>query len=142
MGNDADLVVPNLWLGNKYAACNENFIQTNQIRCIINVSLNIPNCFDFYYNIKYLRIPVENRLKDICIFQSFLDTSYKLIDECLEKGEGILVHCKRGHRRSVMVVTYYLMKKYKLDYDEVKNYIKCARPSAFKCPIYLKAAFI
>ena len=137
-----DCIVPHLWLGNMYAARDIDFIKSNQIKCIINVTRNIPNFFEEDIGIQYLRIPVENRRKYICLFKSFLEIFYHLIDEFIRKREGVLVHCKRGHRRSIMVITYYLMKKYNLSYEEVRDYVTNIRPLTYKCPMHLKHAFI
>ena len=50
----------------------------------------------------------------------------------LQKGEHILVHCKRGHHRSAAIVVAYLIRYMKGDYIKSIEYIHKLRPYALR----------
>ena len=126
--NNYDEIIPNLFLGNYLASKNKYFIKKKNIKGIINVTIKIPN---YLKKIDYLRIPVENKKKYINIFKNNLENIVPFVDKYLDKNKGILIHCKSGHRRSVCVVAYYLMKKYNIELDVILKYIKKKRPTIF-----------
>ena len=59
--NDADEIIPRLWLGNVRASTDDNFIQRNGIQVVFNCTKNLP--FSPMIPIKY-RIPVDDNLKE------------------------------------------------------------------------------
>lgn len=59
-----------------------------------------------------------------------IEIGYHFMDHAIDADEKILVHCMAGVSRSVSTVTYYFMKKYYLDYDEVIKFIKQNRKVA------------
>ena len=40
----------------------------------------------------------------------------------------MLIHCAYGVSRSPSIVIAYLMKKYKIDFDEAEHFVKRKRP--------------
>lgn len=59
-----------------------------------------------------------------------IEIGYNFIDIAVISNKNILVHCMAGISRSVSLVTYYLMKKYHIDYDKAVTYIKNRRSVA------------
>jgi predicted protein tyrosine phosphatase len=59
------------------------------------------------------------------------DKVNQFIDESLQKGENVLVHCMAGISRSVSLVISYLMYKYKFSYIDALLIIQKTRPIAF-----------
>src|SRR2546430_196215 len=53
--SDADLVADQIWIGNYLASKNSDFIISNKIKNIINVTNDIPNKFSF---VKYTTFPI------------------------------------------------------------------------------------
>ena len=121
-------ILPNLFLGNYLASQNKLFVKSQNIGGIINVTIKEPN---FFPGIDYLRIPVENKQKYIKTFEKNLNKIVPFVDKYLKKGESVLIHCKSGHRRSVCVLAYYIMKKYNLKRKDVLKYIRNIRPTVF-----------
>jgi protein-tyrosine phosphatase len=121
-------ILPNLFLGNYLASQNKSFIKNQNIGGIINVTIKEPN---FFSGINYLRISVENKKKYIKTFEKKLNKIVPFVDKHLKKGKGVLIHCKSGHRRSVCVLAYYMMKKYNLKRKDVLQYIRNIRPTIF-----------
>jgi protein-tyrosine phosphatase len=131
--NDVDLIIPNLWLGNKKAALDENFIKNNNIKHIVNVTDGI-NCP--FTDITYYHIPIKD--KKMCDIESkdtmikYIDTSMDFILNGLKKNEGVLVHCRKGHHRSANIVVIFLMKYLKIGYLPAIIYINNIRPYSLR----------
>src|ERR1700733_6446960 len=56
-----------------------------------------------------------------------IEIGYHFIDLAIKNNHHILVHCMAGISRSVSVITYYIMKKYNVDYNCAANFIKSKR---------------
>ena len=125
--DNANKIIPGLFLGNYLASQSSKFIDNNKIKAIVNLTPDFPNTFD--NKIDYLRIPVQNKKEYIKIFESYLPLAYKFIDQYIENNKNVLVHCKAGHRRSVSLIVYYLMKKYGFSRKIAFDYIKEIRPT-------------
>jgi protein tyrosine/serine phosphatase len=147
--NDADEIIPNLWLGNHRSALNIEFLKKNNINLIINCTQN--KSFineDQEMDIETYRIPVNDSLleKDFLLMQKYFQIIIPLLlrKYTIEK-KNILVHCHMGKQRSAIVVAALL--KVLLDYryidlsignidkkkqfDYICNYIVLKRPQAF-----------
>ena len=126
---DVSEIIPKLWLGNYKSALSRKFINKHNIKYIINVTKNIPNLFE-KDGIKYLNIKIndiDTRYQNI---NDMLDLCNKFISDALQKNNGILVHCKKGHHRSASIVASYLIKNLKYDYVKaillINSIRKCA----------------
>jgi protein-tyrosine phosphatase len=151
--NDADEIIPNLWLGNHRSALNIEFLKKNNINLIINCTQNksfINAEINKEMNIETYRIPVNDSLleKDFLLMQKYFQIIIPLLlrKYTIEK-KNILVHCHMGKQRSAIVVAGLL--KVLLDYkyidldkvpnivdekkqfDYICNYIVIKRPQAF-----------
>jgi protein-tyrosine phosphatase len=135
--NDADEILPGLWLGNMYAAQNVNFLKQNNIKNIINVTKIIPNYFS-NSNINYIRIPIRDI--EICNknLTKIFDISSKYIYTKLKNNENILVHCKRGHQRSASIIAAFILKYCNTNLIDTLKFIKYKR----KCAFYRKTCIL
>ena len=127
--NDADLIIPGLWLGNVKAAMNEQFLKENNIVCVFNCTKDQP--FHSYTRRRY-RVPVDDNLKHEELRNMELwsyETIYKLTKE--HKQGNVLVHCYAGMQRSAAVVAMYLIANHRMKKDNVITFIKRIRPIAF-----------
>lgn len=127
--NDVNEILPGLWLGNYKSALNLDFINKFNIKNIINITKDVPTPFPL---IKYLHIPYDDI--DTCgkNLNATFDKTTELIYSTLSKGNGILVHCQRGHHRSASVVAAFLIRYLKIDYFDALKYINAIRPCALK----------
>jgi hypothetical protein len=131
--NDVDLIIPNLWLGNKKAALDESFINSSNIKYIVNVTDGI-HC-PFHY-ITYYHIPIKD--KKMCESKSrntmyiYIDYAMDFILNGLRENVGVLVHCRKGHHRSANIVLIFLMKYLNIGYIPGTIYINNIRPYALK----------
>jgi protein-tyrosine phosphatase len=156
--NDADEIIPNLWLGNYRSALDTAFLEKNNINIVINCTQNKPFINQVNVNlqedtrldIETYRIPVNDSLleKDFLAMQGYFKIIIPLLlrKYTIEK-KNILVHCHMGKQRSAIVVAALL--KVLLDYnyiqldnvpkniekkkqfDYICNYIVLKRPQAF-----------
>jgi len=127
--NDADLILPGLWLGNAKASMDEKFLKDNSIVTVFNCTKDQP--FHSYTKKRY-RVPVDDNLKQEEIRNMELwsyEIIYKLTKE--HKQGNVLVHCYAGMQRSAAVIAMYLIANYRMKKDNAITFIKRIRPIAF-----------
>ena len=129
--NDADEIIPRLWLGNVRASQDEDFIQRENIDVIFNCSKDLP----FMFNIpKQYRVPVDDNLQEEEIRNIELwspEIAHKLLT-MYNKGHTILVHCYAGMQRSAACVAILLIALKHIRAEDAMNYIRSRRPVAFQ----------
>jgi predicted protein tyrosine phosphatase len=113
-------IVDNLWLGDMHNAHSDDFIRTNNIKKIINVTYDVENK---YVDIKYLNIQIEDG-KDSDI-HLFFETIKNFISE--DKTQNVLIHCRQGVSRSATLVIAYLMSNYDQNLLDAYNHVKSIR---------------
>ena len=127
--NNADLVLPGLWLGNAKSSMDEEFLKKNNIVCVFNCTKQLP----FHSHIrKRYRVPVDDNLRAEEIRNMELwsfETIYKLTKE--HKQGAVLVHCHAGMQRSACVVAMYLIANYQMKKEQVIPFIRSKRSIAF-----------
>jgi len=127
---NANEIIPRLWLGNVKASMDEDFIRKNNIVVVFNCTKNLP--FSPMIPIKY-RVPVDDNLEEEEIRNMELwstEIAYKLISEYME-GKTILVHCMAGMQRSAASVAFMLIAYYKMRATDAMKFIKEKRNVAF-----------
>ena len=130
LSEDANLIIPRLWLGNARASMDEDFIKRNNINVVFNCTKNLP--FSPIIPIKY-RIPVDDNLEEDEIRNMELwsaEIAYKIMTE-YSYGKTILVHCAAGMQRSAASVAFMLIAYLKIRALDVMKMIKEKRPIAF-----------
>ena len=120
-----------LFLGDADASECKEFIENNNIKAIVNCTPDLPCVFKG--KVEYLRLPIEDSLKDVDIKKmiKMLPDALKFINNHHKKGNNVFVHCVAGMQRSVTVVTAYLCHQYHIPLTESVNYILQKRPQAF-----------
>ena len=128
--NDADLIIPGIWLGNSTSSMNEEFLKEHNIKTVFNCTKNLP----FHSSIKRrYRVPVDDNLQASEIRNLELwsyEIIYKLTKE-IKEGHTILVHCAAGMQRSAAVLAMYLISKNAYTPREAIAYIREKRSIAF-----------
>ena len=127
---NAHLIWPRLWLGNKEAALDGQFLAGNNISVVFNCTKDLP-----FINgpIAKYRIPVDDNLKAVEI-QNLLNWSpevvYKVLKE-YHQGKTILIHCYAGMQRSAAVMAMTLITLTNKSSDSVIDFIRKKRSVAF-----------
>lgn len=130
MTDDANLILPRLWLGNKNASMDNEFLQNNNISVVFNCTKTLP--FSPIISRKY-RIPVDDNLEDIEIANMEKwapEIVYKVISE-YKMGRTILIHCHAGIQRSAAVMAMMLIVLFSQPSTDIMTYIRSKRPIAF-----------
>jgi protein-tyrosine phosphatase len=130
--NDADQIIPHLWLGNASAANNRSAIESHGINVIINCTKDIP--FAPIPSIEYkYRVRIDDDLssKEINNMARALPQILPIIHRHWMAGDRILVHCAMGAQRSAIVVLAYLYRCHGYSISEAYMHIKKRRPIAF-----------
>jgi len=118
-------IIDNIYLGSSLGASNYNLLKYYHIKYIINITDMIPN---FYQDkdIQYFNINIKDDGIDT-LNKNQLENSYYFINQSIINKSNIFIHCFVGRSRSVSIIIYYLMKKYKLNYENALNIIKNKR---------------
>lgn len=127
---NANEILPGLWLGNARASMDENFIHRNNIRVVFNCTKNLPFCQ--LIPIKY-RIPVDDNLEEEEIRNMELwssEIAFKIMAEYKE-GHVILVHCMAGMQRSAASVAMMMIAYLQIHATPVMKMIREKRSIAF-----------
>lgn len=130
VGDNANEIIPRLWLGNAKAAQDEAFLKAKNIYTVFNCSKDIP--FNRLAKRCY-RVPVDDNLKTEEIRNMEL-WSFEIISKLCQEyrsGATILVHCAAGMQRSAAVVAMFLLATAKIPADEAMAHIRSKRPIAF-----------
>ena len=99
-------------------------------------SLNSEYCRDLNFTdleIDKYRVPIhDNRSKesDLGMIEHF-DNVYDKMKYYIDNDQGVLVHCRAGMQRSATVVALYMMRKYKINFDNARKIIRKKRCIAF-----------
>lgn len=128
--DNANEILPNLWLGNAKASIDEHFIRDNNIYVVFNCTKNLP--FSPMIPIKY-RVPVDDNLEEEEIRNMELwaaEIAYKIIAE-YKQGRSILVHCMAGMQRSAAAVAFMLIVYTHMRGADAMKMIKEKRTIAF-----------
>jgi protein-tyrosine phosphatase len=129
MDNQADLIVPRLWLGNKNASIDSDFLRENNITVVFNCTKTLP----FHDSVRKYRVPVDDNLEpsEIANMEKWApEIVYKVLRE-YHAGHSILIHCHAGMQRSAAVMAMVLIALTQKSADEVMAHIRSKRPVAF-----------
>jgi atypical dual specificity phosphatase len=132
---DAHEIIPRLWLGNRRAAVNMEWLQTNNINVVVNCSRDIPFSDDTYVvGRRIYRIPIDDSLREKDI--NYLTTASEEVALTLlreyKSGARILVHCAAGMQRSAATVAIFLMTLNHWSAEKAVVYIRSIREIAFR----------
>jgi protein-tyrosine phosphatase len=127
-------IMSKLYLGNHQAAKDKKFFETKKIKAVLNCSKDIPNSFVCQKDIEYMRIPVDDSLKEVDFEKMYL--MMPAIVEFIHKHiviqkHNILVNCWAGRQRSACAVAAYLIGKCDMTPSKACKLILEKRPEAW-----------
>jgi protein-tyrosine phosphatase len=142
MSNDADEIVPRLWLGNFNSSQNIDFIKNHRITVIVNCTKDLP--FLSIPGVYKYRVPVHDNLekKEIYAMSKWINKLLPILAEHYRNGRVILVHCAMGMQRSAIVVLCFLYKYFEYDPKTTLVKIRSRRPIAFTPYMNFSACFL
>jgi len=122
-------IFPGLWIGSERDAKDPAFYADHDIAFVVNVTKNVPLLK--VPGVQHYHIKVDDALDENPKLYSQFDVVVREIDAVLNRGKGVLVHCRAGMQRSAATVAAYLMYKYGLTADEAMETIKKRKPETF-----------
>jgi len=127
---NANEIVPRVWLGNRFAAWDGEWLKANNITVVFNCSKDL----DFHDSVKKrYRVPVHDNLQADEInnmTQWSTEIAYKVLRE-YKAGNNILIHCAAGMQRSAAVMTIFLITLTGERAPALMSHIRRKRPIAF-----------
>lgn len=116
------LILPGLYLGDISNAKDIYWLDSKGITYIVNCAKEVGSYFrtKAYLNLDLDDSPYQG------ISQALKD-SYLFIDNALQRGNAVLVHCYAGISRSSTIVIYYIMRKYGWSLQKAYQYVKNKR---------------
>lgn len=129
---NADEILPGLWLGNRGAALDAEFLTKNRIRAVFNCTKDIEFSLAPVVAARY-RIPVDDNLQADEIRNLGLwadEIVYKIMKE--HKQGPVLVHCMAGMQRSAACVAMVLVATRHLTTDQAIAAVREKRGIAFR----------
>lgn len=120
-------ILPNLWLGPMDLTYDSEFLQESRITHVVSV-------FEHYHRTPIMmKLQIQSLCIELCdtddapIYDSF-QKACAFIDEALQNGNAIYVHCLAGISRSPTIVAAYLIQSHGMTVEEALNHI-CERRS-------------
>jgi rhodanese-related sulfurtransferase len=105
---NANEIIPRVWLGNRFAAMDADWLLANNIEVVFNCTKDM----DFHPSIKHrYRVPVDDNLQAVEINNMTkwsTEIAYKVLRE-YKSGKNILIHCAAGMQRSAAVMAIFLI---------------------------------
>ena len=128
--DNANEILPGIWLGNKGASQDRIWLHAKQITVIFNCTKDLPFVDT---SLTLYRVPLDDNLEpsEIRNLEHWSwEVVYKIHEEH-KKGKKILIHCFAGMQRSAAVVAIYLIAMYRCTTAEAIAFIKRRRGIAF-----------
>jgi hypothetical protein len=128
---NANEIIPRVWLGNRFAAWDTKWLKENNIHVIFNCTKDL-RFADGHRATKY-RVPVDDNLASNEINNMTMwspEIAYKVTHE-YNQGKNILIHCAAGMQRSAAVLTIFMITLTGESAPVIMSYIRKRRPIAF-----------
>jgi protein-tyrosine phosphatase len=122
-------IIPNLFISDAVSASDKKFIDSHNIKRIVNCTPNIPNYWESS-GIQYFRVPVYDISSDIEIMKKYILDAINFMYRP-SKENAVLVHCAAGVSRSCTITAAYLRYFHCDNLMDAINKIVEKRPIAF-----------
>lgn len=124
-GTPTEILQNELYLGSLEAAKNKEKLLELKITHIL-VAASMLKCL-YPSEFKYYQLTSLEDTPNADIKRFFRDTS-KFIEDVIDNGGRVYVHCHQGVSRSASVVIAFLMEFRGFSFDEAMTYVKARRP--------------
>ncbi|KAL5512331.1 hypothetical protein ACEPAG_3323 [Sanghuangporus baumii] len=119
-----DEVVKGLWVGSIHAAADAELLRQHNIHSVLSCMRGKVKVAETFTHFQIQLDDVED-----ADALAFFPQCISFIENELEQGRGVLVHCQAGMSRSATIVAAYLMYAEQLDAESALEKIRKARPS-------------
>lgn len=135
--DDLSQITPSIFISGFTCASNQNNLDNNNIKYIINCTNTVSNYFENNSSLTYLRIPIDDTYNQH--IEQYFDMTYNTIEQAIKENKNVLVHCHAGVSRSVTIVIAYLMRKNNLTYEQARTFVKSKRSIIDPNPDFVKS---
>ena len=134
-------IEPGLWIGSMADSKDMEFVESHNIRLIVNCTYNLPRHFKGDRNIAYVTVPVRDNRVDVPKMTRHLPEAVATIQKHRRRGDAVLIHCFAGISRSATVCAAYLMAENDdMTVPEAIQYIRDRKPETFgPRPVFRKS---
>lgn len=119
----ASKITDQIYISDLASSCNKERLMEDGITHILTALIAVEPYFPD--NFVYKSLPVSDYHREN--LERYFDECYEFIDEVVEGGGKVLVHCAYGVSRSATIVIAYLIKKYGVTYDKAYEKVKHMR---------------
>ena len=119
-----------VYIGNRIGAEDIAYLKNNRITHVINTAAEIPNYHEGSTGVRYLKLQLtDDPRPSVDNLIKVLEPSYNFIMSAIATNPRarILVHCAAGISRSASIVTYYLMKKNTMSFNQALELLRTKR---------------
>ena len=67
---------------------------------------------------------MKDDTKNISSMENYFYEILNIIDQCVQKKEGIIIHCEWGASRSATIVIGYVMQNMKYSFEKAYMFVK------------------
>eukprot|EP00924_Labyrinthula_sp_SR-Ha-C_P008967 maker-scaffold_2-snap-gene-8.31-mRNA-1 protein AED:0.02 eAED:0.02 QI:263/1/1/1/0.25/0.2/5/217/232 len=126
-----------VFTGSQSLAQDRDLLESLELYKVVNCTQDMPNYFSEDIAFSYLRFcisswqfklkPQPKKTREELLL-SFVDIVLDQIDEWLDAGKNVLIHCLAGAHRAGTTTVLFLMRKHKLTSENAKLLAKKLRP--------------
>jgi protein-tyrosine phosphatase len=115
------LILPGLYLSG-IDCINETILDKYNIKHVISVMNNPPKLSDKY---NQFCIPINDDFS--AVIRPYFESAHQIINDALNNGENILIHCYAGISRSATIVISYIMKRNSFTDNDAITFVRNKR---------------
>ncbi|KAG0643747.1 protein-tyrosine phosphatase-like protein [Tuber brumale] len=120
-------ILPTLYLGDCKAILDPITLLSSGVTHVLSLRQS-PVYMRHQVNVKHCQIFIDDT-EDTWLLDS-LNAAMDYIERAMESGGIVLVHCQEGRSRSASVVIAFLMKHFRVSFEEAWGYVRRRRPVA------------
>lgn len=103
-------IIKGLWLGSADEAVNKKWLDSKGVKYIVNCAIEHDNYHSKTGKYKYLKLHLDDSPDQKLNYA--VAHAFRFIEEGLNSGYAVFVHCHAGISRSASIVIYFLMRKF------------------------------
>ena len=121
--NDMDEIIPNLWVGSIRSVSNVEALRKRNIHSVLSAMRGRVNVSETF---THFQIQLDDNEDSDAL--AFFPQCIAFIENELDAGRGVLVHCMAGMSRSATICCAYLMYAKQVDAQTALDMLVKARP--------------
>ncbi len=118
-------ILPKLWIGNSKLSYDKDFMISNNIRYIVNLTYDVPN---YFKNITYFNIPIRDMNFKDSELKMTTNQLFEVIGKFIENGYyhniGIMIHDNNDGSLASLFAAGFIISRLKISYKELLDYLK------------------